>query len=339
MKRVSKQNWEMEAAYIKPEMTLRATLDRAIQIFRQQPMVFFGLAAIPGLVQMAASLAGAHQGATGALRAGATLAMFVFAIVHLIVQTMSIAAICLATSTVYLGGSSTIRDAFNAFRSRKGRLVVLTFLQGLFAGWPFIIAVVIGPVIGAAVGLAVRSHSAALYVRWSIWIIALIPCLALYARYALAFPATATEDLPASQAIDRSVALSEGGRMRICLGVVVPAAPSFAITFGSIGLISHFKAYSPLLAGSPLGVAFIDAIAALLATLVFSPYSAIVLTLLYYDQRIRREGFDVERMMVAAGLNPNAVETAVGLPAPAVPPLAHGVLTALAESPEGNHQA
>jgi hypothetical protein len=30
---------------------------------------------------------------------------------------------------------------------------------------------------------------------------------------------------------------------------------------------------------------------------------SIALTLFYYDQRIRREGYDIERMMEAAGLN------------------------------------
>jgi hypothetical protein len=46
--------------------------------------------------------------------------------------------------------------------------------------------------------------------------------------------------------------------------------------------------------------------------LVFTPYGFIVLTLLYYDQRIRREGFDVERMMQAAGLDANATPSTVG---------------------------
>jgi hypothetical protein len=42
-----------------------------------------------------------------------------------------------------------------------------------------------------------------------------------------------------------------------------------------------------------------------------------VQTLLYYDQRIRREGYDVERMMQSAGLNaelfvPAGAESATG---------------------------
>lgn len=34
-----------------------------------------------------------------------------------------------------------------------------------------------------------------------------------------------------------------------------------------------------------------------------APIFPIALTLIYYDQRIRKEGYDIERMMEAAGLN------------------------------------
>jgi hypothetical protein len=36
---------------------------------------------------------------------------------------------------------------------------------------------------------------------------------------------------------------------------------------------------------------------------VLGPILPIALTLFYYDQRIRNEGFDIERMMESAGLN------------------------------------
>jgi hypothetical protein len=82
--------------------------------------------------------------------------------------------------------------------------------------------------------------------------------------------------------------------------------PAFILAGGSVGLLEVLKGSSPLLAGSPLVVAGINGIVELVATLVFTPYAAIVLTLLYYDQRIRREGFDVERMIQTAGLDATA---------------------------------
>jgi hypothetical protein len=37
-----------------------------------------------------------------------------------------------------------------------------------------------------------------------------------------------------------------------------------------------------------------------------------ILTPIYYDQRMRKEGFDIERMMDAAGLNPPALAAVAG---------------------------
>jgi hypothetical protein len=50
-------------------------------------------------------------------------------------------------------------------------------------------------------------------------------------------------------------------------------------------------------------------LAAFVVSVIIGPIFPIALTLFYYDQRIRHEGYDIERMMDAAGLN-----------APATPP-------------------
>jgi len=39
------------------------------------------------------------------------------------------------------------------------------------------------------------------------------------------------------------------------------------------------------------------------ASTLIGPIFPIALTLFYYDQRIRQEGYDIERMMDAAGMN------------------------------------
>jgi hypothetical protein len=59
------------------------------------------------------------------------------------------------------------------------------------------------------------------------------------------------------------------------------------------------------------------------ASTLVGPILPIVLTLIYYDQRIRLEGYDIERMMEAAGLN-----------AP-VTPASGDASAALAEATEG----
>jgi hypothetical protein len=55
-----------------------------------------------------------------------------------------------------------------------------------------------------------------------------------------------------------------------------------------------------------------------LATL-FGPIYPIALTLFYYDQRMRREGYDIERLMDAAGLQAPPPAPAEAAPAADVP--------------------
>ena len=102
--------------------------------------------------------------------------------------------------------------------------------------------------------------------------------------------------------IRRSVRLGEGGRWRICGGFLVPMLPPILVASGLAGLLEVLKRSSALLAGSPFVVAGVNGVVELIVAL-FTPDSAIVLTLLDDDQRIRREGFDVERMMQTAGLD------------------------------------
>lgn len=49
-----------------------------------------------------------------------------------------------------------------------------------------------------------------------------------------------------------------------------------------------------------------------------SPLYPLAVTLLYYDQRIRHEGFDIEWMMNAAGMNVPALADGPVVPVPAV---------------------
>jgi hypothetical protein len=287
-------------------MNLGGILDRGVQIFRAQYLLFFGLGIIPGIAQVAWAVASVHPkkvdvptAGHAALVAASYGSALVLWVVHLVLGAITSAAVCLAASRINLGEEVTVRSAFGAFKSKGGRLVGLSFLQGLYAGWPFIIVIVIAVFIAGAAG----SSASSLYLLAPIYVLGAIPCVALYARYALAFPASAIENLPAQSAIQRSISLSEGGKWRICLGFLVPLLPTLMLTLGSAGVIGHFRLHSSLLAASPFVVAGINGAVYLIAALVFHPYSAIVLTLLYYDQRIRREGYDVERMMDAAGLN------------------------------------
>jgi hypothetical protein len=294
-------------------MNLGGILDRAVQVFRARSIVFIELGFINGLAQLAYRVASVHPIRVtdgDSSRMGLVFlsyaASFVAWLATIFLGAVVPAAVCFAASKVYLGEEVIFEQAFSAFSPKFWRLFWLGFLQAIYAGWPMIIVAVVA-IFFSAEAFSSRSK---LFATAAIYILGGIPCLILYTQFALAYPATAIEGLTATSAIARSENLSEGGRWRIFWGIVVPSVPSLGLVFGVSGLLNALKHGNALLAGNPLLVAGINGVVSLIVTLLFTPYSSIVLTLLYYDQRIRREGFDVERMMHAAGLDPDATPSA-----------------------------
>lgn len=283
-------------------LNIGGILDRAVQILRGNFPLFAGLALFPGVAQLAMQLTSVHpatitdpSGGHILLVLASYVASLFFTVANLVLQAVAMAAMSLAASKVMFGEPTSIRTAFNAFSSKKGRLVGLELLQGLYSGWPMILVCIF------AVVVAVFASSP--YIMVTILVLGSIPCIILYTRYALAFPACAIENLTAGSAIDRSVKLSEGGRWRIFGGILFPGIAAGGFSGGSILLIESMRTHIGWLASHPMAVAGVNGAISLFADVIFIPVSALVLTVLYYDQRIRREGYDIEKMMEGAGLS------------------------------------
>ena len=127
-------------------------------------------------------------------------------------------------------------------------------------------------------------------------------------RLSLAFPACVVEQAGVWNALRRSASLTHGTKGRILLlyllGVALNWILSIAITLPlSIAMFlvpasnnpQHAETAATLMLLAVYGAAF--AVQALTR-----PVYGIALMLFYYDQRIRQEGFDIEWMMLRAGL-------------------------------------
>ena len=68
-------------------------------------------------------------------------------------------------------------------------------------------------------------------------------------------------------------------------------------------LVATFKHHGLL----PVGIRALQQIVAFFTNTFVGPIYATGLTLFYYDQRVRKEGFDIEWMMQAAGWTPPAL--------------------------------
>lgn len=123
-------------------------------------------------------------------------------------------------------------------------------------------------------------------------------------RYALAVPACVVEDLTARKAIRRSIELSKGSRGRIfvlflLVGVIKLGLVGITQTFFLAAVFKNHGQISPWISAASQVVAFFT-------NTFIGPIGAAGIALFYYDQRVRKEGYDIEWMMQAAGLTPPA---------------------------------
>ena len=119
-------------------------------------------------------------------------------------------------------------------------------------------------------------------------------------RYSLAVPACVVENLKAREAIRRSIELSKGSRGRIfMLGLLVFVIEMGLVTFSQFFIF--IIAYKHKGQVGPLAQAISQVISFFTNTFL-GPIYATGLTLFYYDQRVRKEGYDIVWMMQAAGL-------------------------------------
>ena len=317
-------------------MTLGEILDRTAELYRIHFLLFAGISSIFAVLMLAVQLLYlrslvllGYPNLMAHWQWGTASIAVVEALVVLMLAGLSIAANNRAVAWVYLDKPATIRAAAKSVLPRLGTYLWLMTITS-FRAWAPLAALYIA-FIGiafavlphgfmtnpmAAQGAAQQNPSAIMAA--SIGMLVLMPFFALALlygvwmtlRYSLAVPACVVEELPAAGAIKRSIELSLGSRGRIfVLGLLVYAVRML------LGILFGFPMIALALKhpGQPLPMLWmvVAQVGSFLTSALIGPIYSTGLTLFYYDQRIRKEGFDIERMMQAAGLSPQTE-----LPAP-----------------------
>jgi len=186
------------------------------------------------------------------------------------------------------------------------RFTPVVLLLSLGIGVIFFILLMLIGVFAAAAGIAGGgvAGSIGLVTVMVLGAIGLIVAL-LYAsaRFALAIPACVLERLGPVDAIRRSLALTRGSALRLVLVTVLTAAVYYGLSavfsipylFAMMRMFStkNFAGLTPYLMLQYVGV--------FIASSLASPLAAIAVTLIYYDERVRKEAFDLQWMMVLMG--------------------------------------
>jgi hypothetical protein len=317
-------------------LSLGEILDRTAQLYRNNFVLFAGIASVYAGIVLVLNLV--QIGLTALLTSmhmAKELPLFLIGWSVLIIPLVVIcagaamAANNRAVAWVNLGQPATIRGAYMSILPRLGRYIWLMAIAAFIVYLPFAVIFAIYLVFVFAYGgsKGLFTHPAAggdpqaavvLGCVSGIFLLLCFPAI-IYAivmalRYSLAVPASVVEDLKAWKAIKRSVELSRGSLGRIfVLGLLISI-----IQVGLVLLTQLFFVVAAFKAAEhhgtlPLWMQAAQQVLGFFTNSFIGPMYATGLTLFYYDQRIRKEGFDIEWLMQAAGMT---------VPAPAAEPVA-----------------
>ncbi|MCE5321872.1 glycerophosphoryl diester phosphodiesterase membrane domain-containing protein [bacterium] len=217
---------------------------------------------------------------------------------YVVINPLVTGALTFAISERYLDRQTTISDCYRRV-SRPG--VLLRFIGATVITGLAILGACLLPIlmIGASAALMAWLKTGMAIGIGAILIIAgfaafILP-IWLGLRFTLVSPAFFIESEHAMLAIDRSWRLMKGNALK-ALGLLAIAGIVVAVIQGIVvGPVSLLAAFSSRGGADPNW--WMTAISAILNTVVSTlllPVSSIVMILLYYDVRIRKEGFDLE---------------------------------------------
>lgn len=262
-------------------MTLGEVLDRTFTLYKQNFWLFAGIVAIPYLIvvvfsvvysstiamPMATPGAAASPAMAGAMLGQALMTLVLYSLVYLMVFASAQAATVVAVSDLYLGRAAGLSQSYARVRGRIFTVLVVMVLIFVMVG----------------VGT----------------LFFIIPGILLMCRTAVAVPAAALEETGAGGALSRSFQLTKGSTAQIFAVYVL----LIFLTF-----LSMFIFQFPFLvaAGSPLrphmlsmGMRVLQGVASWVSGVIVAPIGTIAFSLIYYNQRVRKEAFDLEKLMAS----------------------------------------
>jgi len=272
-------------------------LDRTFYLYHNNFLVFLGITAIPQLFILAVQLGGAvmmmgRQGTRAMLLIAAGYLLFYLAIF------ISQAPTIVAVSNLNLEKPIGIGSSYSSAKRSLPRVIWIVFLI-------FVIMVALFSVVSITTALLV----AATDVTGQPWVSGVVAFVVIAAatvwalrwilNWSLVIPVTVLEGGWFRVSIRRSKTLVKGNRFRIFviyfLMGLFAAVIGFMIQFLLILSLRFFRMHDVhTIQAAILGM---QAIGIFVSTSLVGALGTIALSLIYYDQRVRKEGFDLQLMM------------------------------------------
>lgn len=293
-------------------------LDASFEIYRRHFAIFLAagvVAALPmALVQYSAlATVGGHSGifipkdpVTGA-NAASLLAVqatiLVAYLVMLLITPFTDGVTVTTAARAYRGESVELADALRAVFARP-----VAVLLAYWARFFLIVAAIMAAGIAGAivVGLAaVIFRALAVLLAIPLVLGLLVVSLVIWKRYFAVIPVLLIEEKRVADAMSRSRALADGNGARI---VVL------------VGLVIVVSMVAGMMLGAVAGALISGVLGALLylfCVALVNQFAGVVITLLYFDLRIRKEGYDIELLASTLDAAPVSLPQDATTPSPA----------------------
>ena len=300
-------------------------LDRTFHIYRNHFLLFAGIMAIPQLFVLALQLGNSALIASQFVIVAA-IANILILFVNWVAIESSHAATVVAVSDINLEKPSAIGLAYSVAKRSLLRVIGISFL---FIFIPGLVAALVGIVVAllVAIPFGLLSHGGGIdnvtLIRVvsgsvAIGVFVLVPLVGLrwWLAWAVAVPVAVVEGSGVRASLRRSKELTKGSKGRIfliCLLILVlTLVVSWVMQFPVIAIAGFRSLRDPGSIGPKLHA--IQAACAFLSTALVGPLLTIALTLVYYDQRVRKEGFDLQLMMANLQGTPQTPVAAAAAP-------------------------
>jgi hypothetical protein len=243
---------------------------------------------------------GSRATGLGAVAGGFVATIWLGIFFYMLGHAITNAATVRAVSAVHLGRSTTAREAYAGLSGKYLRIVAVFLLALLIAGGGSVLLLVAASLIlGVGIAAFAKMGTVAVVIGSIVGIAALVAAamlgIGLFVRYSLAVQACAVEDLGVGASLKRSGLLAKGSRGRIITVYTLFAILNFVIAF-SLGygfriLVVPMHSWALTLGAGNAS--------SLISGVLLSPLPAIAMSLVYYDERVRKEAFDLQVMMAA----------------------------------------
>jgi hypothetical protein len=290
-------------------------LDRTFFLYRKNFVLFAGVGAIaPTLLVLMqfgfAALGFPPQPGRRAVSSPeivvvlALLWFICYILVIVIGNAIAVGATVHAVSKAHMGEPVTIVESYKKVLSRFGTVLAIivlvligqSFIGGVGGGIAGVLAAVVIPTLSGGSGGAVAVMVIVVVLAVSIAIFGLLAALYFYLRFSLSVPAALIEGIGPLLAMKRSFWLAKGSMWRIFLLYFLAWVVALGLTL-AFAIPAQIFATFLVLKKSFLLALILQQVGSFVAGVLAGPIAPIAIALVYYDQRVRKEAFDLQLMM------------------------------------------